>query len=132
MNKIDKNYVNIILNIIKTDLEQFLLCINKYFKNIIKIDTGEGDLILSTKIFIQNIFNTIRNSICKINFIDKKKFKIFNFYFLNIKKKINLFVKELLKFMVKKCDTFENIQDRKIYISNYCYDQYRYLIKIIK
>ena len=99
LKKIEKNYVNIILNKIKVDLSNYLLCINTNFKNI-KNNAESEALIISTYYCIQNIFFKLRNYICKFNFINYKNFKIFNFYFQRIKNKINKFLEEKEEFKI--------------------------------
>ena len=130
LKKIEKNYVNIILNKIKVDLSNYLLCINTNFKNI-KNNAESEALIISTYYCIQNIFFKLRNYICKFNFINYKNFKIFNFYFQRIKNKINKFLEELENFIFENNNTIENIEDKKIQMSNFCYYQINILVESI-
>jgi hypothetical protein len=112
-----KNNINLILNNIKVDLTNYLL----YIDNISKNKPELNGLIISTKSCIQNIFFKIRNHICKINFVNNKEFKCFNFHFQKIKNKINNFLEDLEIFILKNNNTLENLEDKKVNMSNFCY-----------
>ena len=128
--KVEKNYINVILNKIKIDLLNYILYINSNLK-IYKNNPDIEDLVISIQSCIQNIFFKIRNYICKLDFTNYQNFKIFNFYYQKIKNKINKFLEDLKNFIFENNNTLENIENKKIEMSNFCYNQTYILVESI-
>ena len=118
-----KNYKNLFLLIIKTNLDNYLYNINKFTE----INTDIEKFIIIIHYRIQNIFFKIRNNVCKLEFINLNDFKILKFFIEKIINKIDKFLELLYKHINENNNTIEFLEEEMINMSNYCFNEIKFL-----